>query len=216
MISFIENAPDIANKQLIEEYVSIYLNEVRQILPEFPNDIRIWLDNSSMIFDVGEGGAAYAPDIMNISFDPNFEDKDLQIKSLRGTIFHEAYHMVQGFTTESPKANSVSALDPAIYEGCATIFERQYAGVKVPWGEYALHNAETLKKWRKIIEEVSFEKYKHEEGLWEKLAFYDEESGERWRLYKVGTWLVDEALKKSELDILKLRDKSAQDIIAMV
>lgn len=215
MITYIHDAPNIENKELVRTHIETYFDEARKILPELPVDIKIWLDDRHMIRETGEGGMAHASDVMNISFDINFPDKALQLKSLRGRVFHEAYHMVQGFTHLSMELICTSVLDASVYEGCATVFERLYGNVAVPWGDYSEHGTKTLELWLSLLKETTFERYLYEDGLWQKLAFYDEESGERWRVYKVGTWLVDEALKKTGLDILDLRLKSADDILKL-
>ena len=213
MISYIEDAPNIVAKELVQEHVEKYFDEVRQLLPELPDDIYIWLDNRHMIYEVGEGGFAYSPVTINLSFDVDFTDKAKQLKSFRGTIFHETFHMVQGFTFEEPRALMKTALDSAIYEGCATVFEREYADVLPLWGEYAQHDIATLKEWKNQLKSIPQSEYV--DDAWETWAFYDAESGERWRVYKAGAWIVDEALKKSGLNILDLRLKSADDILKL-
>jgi hypothetical protein len=49
-----------------------------------------------------------------------------------------------------------------------------------------------------------------------KWALYDKEADERWRVYKVGTWLVDRALQNSGKNILDLRKLSAEEILNLV
>ena len=217
MITFYENAPNFELKAEVQPHIELYLAEVRKLLPELPDDIHIWLDNQNLIAETGEGGFAYAPDVINISFEPRFKDKKAQLESLRGTIFHEAFHLVQGHTFEKPKAQYETLLDSAIYEGCATVFEREYAGTKPLWGEYQQHESSVLAGWRKQMRSITLNEYMDEKsGIYPKWAYFDEESGERWRLYKAGTWIVDEALKSSRLDILELRTEIAQAILAMV
>ena len=45
-----------------------------------------------------------------------------------------------GYAGIDPKAEYHSMLDVAIYESCATVFERNYANVSLLWGEYKQHS----------------------------------------------------------------------------
>ena len=213
MITYISDAPNIKAKPEVEQTIEVAYTEARKLLPELPEDIKIWLDNRHLIPETGDGGYAYAPDIINISFDLHFNDKKAQLEHLRATLFHEGYHLVQGFTEEQPEVEPKTLQEFAIYEGCATVFEREYAGSQPLWGDYHQHNTDVLEQWQENLQTITAEEYRNDWSVYDKWAFYDEESGERWRLYKTGTWLVDEALKKSGLDILDLRLKKADEII---
>ena len=215
MITYIVDAPNIANKPFVEAHVEKYFDEVKSLLPELPDDIYIWLDNDYLIPETGEGGYSYGPETISIAFDTEFKDKTIQLAHLRETIFHEAYHLTQGHTREKPKVIYKTALDPSIYEGCATVFEREYAGSTPLWGRYAQHTISTLKQWQHLLMEIPSDEYYGDRTVYNKWAFYDSDTDERWRVYKVGTWIVDEALKKSGLDILDLRLKSADDILKL-
>jgi uncharacterized protein YjaZ len=216
MITYIRDSPDIQAKAEVEKTIEAAYIEVRKLLPELPKDLKIWLDNRHLIPETGCGGYAYASDIMNISFDLGFKDRKAQSEHVRATIFHEGFHLVQGLTEEHPKVTPRNLLDFAIYEGCATVFEREYANSHPLWGDYHQHTSDLLERWQRGLHEIKRGEYRGDWSIHDKWAFYDEESGERWRLYKTGTWLVDEALKKSGLDIIDLRLKNADEIIHMI
>jgi len=216
MITYLADAPNIKAKTAVEPTVEAAYSEVRQFLPELPVDMQVWLDNSYLIHETGEGGYSYAPNVISIAFDLAFKDKKAQRERLRATIFHEAFHLVQGHTFEKPKVIYKTALDAAIYEGCATVFEREYARSSPLWGNYEQHGEELLQRWRDGLFAVPAEVYYNDSAVYKKWVFYNEETGERWRLYKTGTWLVDQALKKSKLGILDLRLKNAEEIVGMI
>jgi hypothetical protein len=217
MLHFYEDAPNVAAKDAVEPALTAAYEEVRQILSELPEDIHIWLDNWCLIPETGDGGFAYSPNELTIAYDIDFKDKALQQKSLRQTIFHEGYHLVQGHTNEQPHAQYKTALDSAIYEGCAVVFERKYAGSDPLWGHYEKHDEATLTEWRNAMMKISIDDFVKNDGeIWRTWAFYDELTEERWRLYKVGTWLVDSALQRSGKDILDFRKLSAEEILDLI
>lgn len=217
MIHFDVYAPEFSLKDQVAETVEQSYEELRRLLPELPEDLTIWLDNGSLIPETGDGGYAYAPDIMTLSFDPGFADKAAQRRSLGQTVFHEGFHIVQGFTQEGSRATRETALDSAIYEGCATVFEQRYAGSRRLWGDYAQHDEATLEKWREGLLAIPAAAYvANTDNVWQRWAFYDHETGERWRVYKVGTWLVERALQESGKDIIDLRTWTSADIRALL
>lgn len=216
MLHFYKDAPDITAEKLILEPLTQYYEEARGLLKELPEDLNVWLDNKHLIAETGSGGFAYGPDIMNVAFDVDFPDRVSQLRDLRATIFHEGYHLVQGHTYEDPKVPYARALDSVIYEGCATVFEREHADINPLWGIYSQYDEATLAEWQNELAQISNEAYiDPKTQLWQKWSFFDKESGERWRAYKVGTWLVDRALQKSGKDILDLRTLSAEEIIKL-
>ena len=215
MLNFFEDAPNIANEDAIRSDLEQYHQEVREFLPELPKELSIWLSNNHLITETGEGGFAYSPKIMNISFDETFEDKEKQLAYLKGTFFHEAYHLVQGHTYEDSNVLRETMLDNAIYEGCATVFEREYADVVPPWGDYSLLDESQLNSWRDSMLKISREKYRDVPGLWEKWAFYDDEDNQKWKVYKTGTWIADMAIRESGVDILEMRRMSAAEVLIL-
>ena len=217
MLQFYNDAPNYQANPIVYNALKNYESEIRKILPKLPEPINIWLDTANVIPETGEGGFAYSSDTINISIDVDFKDKALQLHSLRGTVFHEAYHITQGHTFVEPSATYASALDGAIYEGCATIFEREYAGSSPLWGNYMQYSIDELAKWRDTMANIPYDDYQSEStGLWQAWAFYDPSDKQRWKLYKTGTWIVDEALRVSKKDIFDLRTLSAAEIRALL
>jgi len=216
MIEYIEDAPDIKIRPAVEEQLTEYIHEVRELLPELSNSLQFWLSNKFLIPETGTGGFSYSPEIISLSFDPAFPDKEGQRRDFRGTVFHEAYHLVQGHTAEETRAPYRSALDAAIYEGCATVFEREYANVQALWGVYEDHEEAKLRIWQDALAAISPEQYYREPGVYNTWAFYDPNDMQRWKLYKVGTWLVDRALLKSGKDIRDFRTMTAAQIQSLL
>jgi len=191
--------------------ISDSLNEVRRLLPNLPKSIQIYFSDYGILEDTGIGGYAYSSNIITISLDPNFDDKEKQEANIRPTMFHESFHLSQRFTGED---GPFSAIDNALYEGMATVFEREYAGVFEPYGDYRQISEKKLKQWTEELRRLSAEVFADGE-VYSKWKFYHPELKERWIAYRTGTWLVDEVLKRKRLSILDLRTKKAADILSM-
>lgn len=214
MITILNESPNIIAADAVTTVLDQSYTEVCTLLPTLPASINIWLDNSVLIAETGEGGFAYSPDTITVAFDMEYADKVAQLQSLRATMFHEAYHLIQGHTHEDAQATYTTALDSAIYEGMATVFERQYAGSKPLWGEYSAVDEQTLTRWRDSLHKLAIEDYLNPHtGKWQQWAFFDETDNERWKLYKTGTWIVDTYLQRTGKDIINIVHMPASEII---
>lgn len=186
--------------------------ELRVILPALPQNLKVRFAATYEYGQTGVTGNAVRSDTINVGIKPGVEDRSKQFGKIRSLIFHEGFHLAQGFYYEGKQ---FSALESAIYEGCGTIFERDYADSNPAWGNYSGEDEETLQRWYEEMKTVTAEQYFEASGeTWRKWAFYDEETGESWRVYKVGTWLVDTILKKEDMDIIELSSKMADDILS--
>lgn len=194
-----------------EPLIAESLNEVRKLLPTLPANIQIYFSDYGILDDTGIGGYAYSSQIITISLDPNFGDKEKQKANIRPTVFHEAFHLIQKFTGKDGK---FSATENAIYEGMATVFEREYTGVFEPYGDYRQISEEKLKQWAQELNKLSAEVFA-DEKVYTKWKFYHPELQERWITYRTGTYLVDQVLKKHDLNILDLKTKKASEVLSL-
>jgi len=207
VIHYQNKAYELPFKHLISDS----LDEARKLLTNLPKNIKIYFSDYGILEDSGIGGYAYSSDIITISLDPNFDDKKKQETNIRPTVFHESFHLSQRFTGED---GPFSAIDNALYEGMATVFEREYAGVFEPYGDYRQISEEKLKQWIEELRKLNAEVFADEE-VYSKWKFYHPELKERWIAYRTGTWLVDEVLKKKGLTIMDLRTKKAADVLSL-
>lgn len=192
-----------------EEGIATYYDEVRRLLPNLPETVKIYFSDYGIIPELGIGGFAYSQDIITISIDPHFEDKAEQLQSLRSTVFHEAFHQYQNYTGES---GPFSAIDNALYEGMATVFEREYCGVWQPYGDYRETSRANLEQWVKDLEQLSLDDFKDSYSDWK---FYHPKFKERWIVYRVGTWMTDQILEKHKRAILDLSNKTAAEVLKL-
>lgn len=194
-----------------EKKISQYYDEARKLLPTIPETIKIYFSDYGILEDTGIGGYAYAHDIITVSINPDFEDKDKQEAAIRPTIFHESFHLCQNYTGEGP---NYTALEGAVYEGMATVFEGMYADTFEPYGDYDQATTDKLKKWIEELQKFGPEYY-DDEKIYSAWKFYHPELKEQWIAYKVGTWITDQVLKNNKLTILDLSTKTAEDILKL-
>ena len=208
--------PDSPNKQailLVEETFRGQEARVRELLPELSDELQLYVYAKDLIPETGTGGYAYSPTVLSLAIDNDFKNKQKQLSALIGTIYHESYHLVQGHTGNDTHATYTSALDSAIYEGGATVFERTYAGVIPLWGDYSMHTEQELRQWGEALSRISINKWsENQDGVWQRWSFYDTEDSQRWKAYKVGTWVVERCLRETGKDIRDLRLMPASDI----
>ena len=188
--------------------------ELKSILPNLPKKVTITFGSNYDYGEDGVTGSAIASDKIKLGINPDVDDRSKQFAKIRSLIFHEGFHLAQGFYLEG---RQFSAVESAVYEGCATIFERDYAASSPAWGDYSKEDDKTLRRWYEEMKSVTAEQYFEPSGeTWKKWAFYDTETGEGWRVYKVGTWLVDEVLKKGNVSVVELSSKTADEIVRLL
>ncbi|OGL23174.1 hypothetical protein A2791_05865 [Candidatus Saccharibacteria bacterium RIFCSPHIGHO2_01_FULL_46_30] len=206
-VASFENEP--IERLFLDEINASYA-ELRLLLPSLPNQLRVIFGTNYDYGEDGVTGSAVSADVIKIGIDSSVVDRTKQYEKIRSLVFHEGYHLAQNFHLGS----QFSAVESAIYEGCATIFERDYADSTPKWANYSKEDTATLWRWYEAMKDISAEQYFEPSGeTWKKWAFYDAETNESWRVYKVGTWLVEDILKKNDLDIIDLSSMTASDIL---
>jgi uncharacterized protein YjaZ len=199
-----EISPDLELE--LRAKINEWMPELVSLLPDIPLDAEIIFDNRWLIPDTGTGGFALEPQKIALAFNPDFTgDDEEQKKNLKGSLFHEYYHLVQGFVGNDESLNGISALENAIYEGAATKFEVLRAGTNPGWAKYP----EEVEDWVSEIAKVGNE---YDYGKWK---FYDPETNRRWILYRSGCYIVDQAMLKSGKAIEELAKTPPMDIFKM-
>ncbi len=189
-----------------------YAVEARDLLPGLGEvTVRLDLDPASrlLIPDHGVGGLAAAPDRILVAFDPTATvDRPEHLLRLRGAVFHESFHVANGFVASRFRGRALSAVHNAVYEGAATAFERDRAGSKPPWGVY--FDGETMSAW---VAELAALPLDYDERRWK---FWDEETKRSWVVYRTGTYLVDRALARHpELRVEELAPLGPAEILEL-
>ncbi len=158
----------------------------------------------------GTGGTLLRPKLLGIGYDPGFEDKGVLSKNLRATVLHECYHAVQGWSDENPTMVPTTLLEDGVLEGVATVFEREYGKTTPPWSVYK--DDETMHGWLSLVKQQNNDPNSRKYFDYK----FGEVKGEKWMLYRLGTWIADKALDSNPgLSITSLASKEAKDIISL-
>ena len=120
---------------------------------------------------------------------------------LRATLFHELHHLAR-----SAQTNDLRTLaDHVLYEGMATAFERDFAGVETPWGAYPPDVDQWAIEVLQLPEDASAREW-----------MYSHPDGRRWIGMKVGTYWVDQAMAKSKRSSADLAATPTRDLLALL
>lgn len=199
--------------KLFEPLIMSAYEEVRYLLPKLPQAINIEFGTNYPYGEDGVTGSALSPDSMKIGVRIDQVDRTSQYRKVKQVVMHEAYHIGQGFYNSKP----CSALEAAIYEGCASVFEKEYLSIAAKWTNYAQHTDEELFGWLEQIKNIDADQYFESSGeTWRKWAFFDPDTGELWRIYKTGTWLIEKIIAKNDVNSLELNDLNAEQIYKMI
>ena len=186
-------------------------NDAAKLLKNLSSDMTIEFVDNGASDQTGVGGFAVSPNHLNVAVLKGFSAPTTQQRNLRAVVFHELYHINQGFTYEQAP---FTALQAAVFEGCAVTFEREHGGGEATYANFSEHSNEQLTDWRGQLEQVGL-KYFEDTDTWLRWAQYHPELDQKWIIYKVGTWLVQRILSENNLNILDLQDKSPDKILQL-
>jgi uncharacterized protein YjaZ len=191
-----------AEQRRIEEIASATVREVQQLLPGLPERIQLTVrPGSDVIKETGETAEAMPPDAIMWTVDPQRKGgvEAVTQKWLRATLFHELHHLARA--ASQPRTTLV---DQALYEGLATVFERDAAKEEVPWGAYPANVAQWAEELTRLPSDSSVRDW-----------LYAHPDGRRWIGIKVGAYWVDNAVNKSGRSIRDLTTASTEEVLAL-
>jgi hypothetical protein len=188
------------------------VDDARGRLPSLDRTVAFVLDPNPPAWLVppgyGVGGLAETPEQVKIYLDATVElEPEERLRRLHGAVLHEAMHVAQGFTMWAYRdRRPPPALEHAVYEGCATVLERDRAGTDPPWAR--LEDDETMCAWAAEVAALgtAFD--------WRRWKFHDPQTGRSFVLYRVGTFVVDRALAATGEEIEAFAGRSAAEIAA--
>jgi uncharacterized protein YjaZ len=191
-----------AERRGIQEVASATLREVRPLLRGLPRQVHLTVrPGTDVIAETGETGAAMPPDAIMWTVDPRRQGGVAAITKtwLRASLIHELHHLARAASQPLE-----TLMDRVVDEGLATAFERDVSGLTPPWGAYPANVAD----W---VTELSHLPPDSPNREW----LYDHPDGRKWIGMKAGTYLVDEAMKRSGQSITDLAPLTTQEILAL-
>ena len=190
-----------ADRRLITSVAESTVAEVRRLLPSIPPRIELTVrPGTDVIPEIGQTGDAMPPNGVMWTVDPSRPGGVAAVANawLRACLFHELHHLAR-WTSERPR----SIVEHAVFEGMATAFERDFAGVTAPGGVYPANVAE----WSAELKHLPA-------GAPRAHWLFAHPDGRRWIGYKVGTYWVDQARTKSGRSSAELVATPSSEILA--
>ena len=191
-----------AEQNLIRSVIERTTSEVRPLLPALPPDIETTVrPGADVTPEIGAVADAMPPNGIVITIDAARPEgvEAIVTKWLRPIMFHELHHLARS-TAGVPS----SIVDRAVFEGMATVFERDFAKTETPWGAYPANVNDWADELRKLPADAPVRDWIHRHP-----------DGRRWIGMKVGSYWVDRAIAKSGRSPADLATMPAADVIAM-
>lgn len=194
--------PDFKEKYVAE--IEKAYQQVSKLLPFGSSHINFFVQprEYGLIVETQDNGHTHNSEFLELAFNPTVDTKGLKVilDDVKATIFHEMNHAAR----YNIPIFHVNFLDNCILEGLATVFERDYGDSKPPYGEYPGNVADWL---REIIDA-------NDMFSWQEYSF-NHPDGRRWITYKVGTYIVDQAIKYSGKTVIELTQMECANILAL-
>jgi len=156
----------------------------------------------SLIPETQDNAHTHNSEFIELAFNPLVGDKGLQVilDGVRASVFHEMNHAARfNIPIFHPRF-----IDHCIMEGLGTVFERDCGGSNPPYGKYPKNVADWLHEVIEQQDAISWEAYS-----------FDHPDGRRWIAYKVGTYLIDQAVKNSGKTVSELTQMENAAILKM-
>jgi hypothetical protein len=152
-----------------------------------------------VIPETGETGAAGYPGNIGWTVDPDRDVLTTIRTQLRPTLVHELHHLAR-----ASRVQTRTLVERVVSEGLATVFERDVAKVPVPWGEPP---PDPMAWTREILAQPPTADL----DRW----MFRHPDGRRWIGYRVGTFLVDRAIRASGKSAADLVFVPAEEIVRL-
>lgn len=198
---------DKISKEFIQKYkeeIKRAHKEARKLLPFGSEYMNFFVQprTTGLIKETGDSAHTYNSEFIELAFDPTRDEKGLKkiLAGVRPGVFHEMNHAARFHK----KIWHKTFLDSCIMEGLATVFERDYADDKAPWADYP----KEVSAW---IEEII---KKNDMFNWRHYSF-SHPDGRRWIAYKVGTYIIDQAMKNSGKSVVELTQMECSEILKL-
>lgn len=191
----------------IQTIIEAAYSEATQSLPVLSQQLNILVEPSdSVIPEIGVSGTAMHKDMLGIRLNPDFDEGLNRVIDtyMKGQVIHEIHHCARYKLFDAEH----TLLENAVLEGLATVFERYHADYAVVWGDYS---DISIKAWTKKLLARQ-----HETDFDYTQWFFGSSDGRRWIGYRVGAYIVDQALENRPEDTpATLVHISARDILRM-
>lgn len=197
--------------QIADDFKRRYVAEIKhayeqasKLLPFGSRHINFFVQprEYNLIPETQDNAHTYNSEFIELAFNPLAGEKGLAVilDGVRASVFHEMNHAAR---FNIPIFHS-SFLENCIMEGLATVFEREFGKADPPYGKYPDNVADWLREITTKRDTLAWNDY-----------MFDHPDGRRWIGYKVGTYIVDEAMNHSGKTVIELTQMECSEILKL-
>ncbi len=191
-----------AERRAIEEVAEQAVADARRVLPQLPGTILVTVRASKdVIPETGENASNGQPNLVFWRVDASRKSGVAAVahSQLRPSLFHELHHVVRAASVLDSRLR-----DHVVREGLATAFERDFAHVAVPWGEYPPEISLWTDEIMRLPDDAPREQW-----------LFKHPDGRRWIGLRVGTYLADRAMRASGKSSAELVNVPTDAVLTM-
>lgn len=177
--------------------------DIRHHLPTLEEHLYLLVNQTSHVTpETGDGGFTIGPHCLRWDVDPTRSVGLVAKSTLRRTLFHECHHAVR-LQRRPEDAGLVDWPSIVVFEGLASVFEDAAGQPRAVWRQY---EASAIGEWadelfaRSVGEDWTHWKFVHPDGR-------------RNIAYRVGAWIVDQAVASSRRTAAELVWESPTTIL---
>jgi len=199
-----------SQKVFINKIISKSEDEVRRLLPNLPDSIKIIVENVDWNLDIVNGVTGRTetnfPPLVLVQISNNYKDGiiDSVYQGIKSTIFHEFHHLSRGWAIQDNKY-SYGIPNAMVNEGLAVAFTEIYTGNINEVNSYPKEADSWVKEIMALPLDANYAQW----------VMGEHPDGRTYIGYRTGNFLARQAMKKSGKSILELSKLMPNEIIKL-
>ena len=199
-----------SQKVFIREVISNSEEEVRNLLPNLPDSIKVIVENVDWNLDIVSGVTGRTetnyPPLVLVQISNNYQGGviDSVYQGIKSTIFHELHHLSRGWAIQDNKFGP-GISNAMVNEGLAVAFTEIYTGNIIDVNSYT----EEADNWVKEILSLPLD------ASYAQWVMGEHPDGRTYIGYRAGNFLVRRAMINSGKSILELSNLMPNEIIKL-
>lgn len=174
--------------------------DAHRVLPSLPDTLVLKVRaGGNVIPETGEASSALSPNVIWWDVDPRHDGgvRATAERELRASLFHAFHHLVRN--NAGPRRGFREGI---VGEGMAIAFERDFANVSRPWGQYSSADERRAAEILAMPDDQTW-------GAWLRA----DRPGRRWAGQRAGTYIVDRASTATRLTAAQMATMPTEDVI---
>lgn len=196
-------------KKLINKLIKKSEKEVRQLLPDLPQDIEVDVQiidrNIDVVGGVSGRTESNVPALVIIEVSKVFPGGITAAvdAALRSTLFHEFHHLSRGWAIKDNKYGP-GISTAAVNEGLAVVFSEEYTKVKFEANGYPEEADSWVNEILALPKEANYQKW-----------MFQHPDGRTSIGYRAGHFIIRQAMANSGKDVIELSQLPPKDVLKL-